>query len=435
MVAPVAALLGLPVEILQAVCVELCPYCTPNTGAENARIPGDAPQRRRAVASLARACHVLNRVTTPCIYHEFVDEEGGNWNRVIGFLRTINQRSDLAALVRHLSLNQYTTHPGKHWTFIRNEAKRRGFILPYRNPPNVVDRRSNGLLVDLCLSLVPNVETLDLVVWPRSEYGKFMPPSTNLALKECRLAWDSDGAEILRLGEFATFFERTPHLESLEIEMCYYAARGLALGNLKRLKLKDSVIKLNDLRNLATGCSKLETFIFHNNLSYEQAPIEAEHFLPKNIPLGLGPCKDTLRHLEIQCNWEPFASLSPGHFVTSLKEFTTLETLILDVDCLCFGSTDDWEQSTDTVPKSLIIKLLPSSIKTVVIDGDRTSLYEPILALANKVKKGFFTQLKDFKVTGYHPNYPPFPFGRVKNTMAESGVSFEAYHESAFISG
>ncbi|KAF4981038.1 hypothetical protein FZEAL_3090 [Fusarium zealandicum] len=427
------ALLDLPTEIYQTIFGHFCAHCTPGPELTSLRKGGVSASTRRTLAALSQSCRSLHQVATPLLYHEVV---GDAWqlDQALDFLRTISQRPDLAACVRHFSLGKYPTHPGQHWLSIKKLAKSRGVLLPFKNPPHYEDPRLSGLLFDISLSLVPHVQKLGVTVFSGGDYGNYLPSSTRLSsLKELRLSLEDDYAESLQMSDFAMLFKMTPSLENLEVGMCFSAFRGVALGNLKTLKLKNSILKLKDLRDVAVRCTKLETFIFHTSMTEEQAPSGLEHFAPRQIVQALTPRKGTLRHLEIQCDWEPFTSVSPKGLVTSVKELTALETLYLDVNCLCYGSTDDFEQAHDTVAASLMVGLLPASIKTVIIDGDRSSLYEPILKLARHAQKGALPQLGNFKVTGFHSSFPPFSFHKVGAAMEAAGIVFEASEKSIFL--
>jgi hypothetical protein len=122
--------------------------------------------------------------------------------------------------------------------------------------------------------------------------------------------------------------------------------------------------------------------------------------------------------------------------ITSLKEFTALETLILDGACICYGEgglggfdREDDEPLTDV---NSLANLLPASIESVTIDGTHPSLYEPILALAQEVRNGTFPRLKEFRETGFDSTFLPHPFGPLEDAMRKSGVLFISCENTGF---
>ncbi|KAM0543475.1 hypothetical protein ACHAPJ_012273 [Fusarium lateritium] len=426
----------LPLEVLQAICAQFCGHCTYESGLNIAQRPSSTAQGTKDLINLGRTCRILNQAVAPFVYHEF-DDRAWTSHQVMAYLHTIHQYKGFADSVKHLSLKTYNTYLGTHDPFIKKEAKKNSLLLPSASSLHPGDKRLNGIFADLFLTLVPKVKKVDLAVCFGGQYGQFSPPSRTLpSVKQLRLIWNLQGSETLLITDFAMLFARMPNLETLEVNMCFSVPRGLPLENLTTLKLKDCIIKSKELRTLVTRCNKLERFIFHASAGIEQYYTGIDTVVPKHIIQGLLPRKAILRHLEIKWPWLPFLYDENKELITSLKEFTALETLYLDVDCLCFDTIengDDFEQSYHTMPISSLINLLPASIRTVALDGERLSLYEPILALARRAKKGSFPRFKEFKVTGYKESFYPFHFGHVRKAMEASGISFEASPRSIFV--
>ncbi|KAF4952814.1 hypothetical protein FSARC_12556 [Fusarium sarcochroum] len=425
----------LPLEVLQAICAQFCTHCTHKQVLNDAQNTNSTAQSTKTLVNLGRTCRALHQAVTPFVYHEF-DDRAWTSHQVMTYLDTLHQHHDFAGSVQNLSIQTYDTYMENHDSFIKKVAKRHSLLLPSASSLHLGDRRLNGIFADLFLTLVPKVTKVDLAVCFGGEYGQFLPASKALPfVKQLRLIWNKQDSETLRITDFALLFAKMPNLETLEVNMCFSVPRGLPLGNITTLKLKDCVIKSRELRALVTGCNKLERFIFHASPNIGQYYTGIDTVVPKHIIQGLIPHKAILRHLEIKWPWLPFLYDENKELIRSLKEFEALETLYLDVDCLCFDTIengDDFEQSYHTMPNSLIINLLPPSIRTVALDGERLSLYEPILALARRAKKGSFPQFKEFKVTGYKESFSPFHFGNVRKAMETSGISFEASPRSIF---
>ena len=408
-----------------------------------------------ALINLSQSCRILHEIATPFVYHEFAASRWHSYE-VIDFLRSISLRPELAALIHRLTIDQDPFTPGDHWFFIEREVRKRGIVLPcewrpltdeddeeeeddFLNDPEQY-RLSNGIFVHLFLSVASNIKELHLQAYPGTDYGEFLPPLTKLSsLRRLHLDWKYDKYDLdesdwmFGLWNFSDLFQRAPNLESLEVKSCFSSCIGLALGNLRCLKLKDSNFELKLLQALAVECSKLETFIFHSSLSIDDIPNKLTALCPREVPQGLLPCKRTLRHLEIQWGSILVDDFQPDDVITSLKDFTALETLIIDGTCLFYYDDDDedFETLEDT---SLIsfVSLLPASIETVVVDGHHPGLYKSILAFAQEVRGGSFSQLKIFKETGFSEVFPPHPFRPLMDAMRDTRVSFRLDYRSIF---
>ncbi|KAK1765275.1 hypothetical protein QBC33DRAFT_175971 [Phialemonium atrogriseum] len=260
--------------------------------------------------------------------------------------------------------------------------------------------------------------------------GTFFPPSTTKtllpSLRSLRLRFpDPNAGSSHDLGQVASLLERAPNLELLEVSRCLRTPPGLALGNLKWLKLNLSVLTWGQLTQLAAACPKLEAFISH--VPKRGARFPGDLFGPGDIVREILPCKDTLRHFEIS-----FGGLACGCFmreqaITSLKEFANLQTLVLDCACLCYGVI-----GKPSVHADLFIETLPASIETIFINFTHHCMYKPILTLAWELRNGTFPHLKTFRVTRSIAGFTTDSFGPLKSAMSESGVLFTSMDSIKF---
>lgn len=454
-----AALSNLPTEVLQAICAQLCTHCTPEVEFGDARrfanITWELQRLTRgcmnthALIYLSQTCRRFHQIVKPFIYHDFVTEP---WRlcQIRDFLRTVCRNPDLATLIRRLAIHKDVFSPGDHWLLIKDEATRRGISRAREwDPPINDDTLHTGaerysclfsaeILIALLLSTFINVEYLYLETRTGARNGRLIPPWTNRpSLKVLHLATGTSGIEPLDFELLESLFERAPNLESLQVSIgfgpCPWLPMGarasplLLAGNLRWLKFKDTIPLLEDLQDLATACPKLETFVFHTSIRDDG---RGNMFRPRLLAQGLLPCKNTLRHIEIECSWEPIVRRSLDPFIDSLKEFTSLECLVLSGTCASFTDFTQWVRSESdeehTKPSCdayCLIKLLPASIRTVVLDKVCHNLVKPILALAQEVAKGSFPYLTSFEMTGLRLRHlRKYEF--LKETMGDVGVLF-----------
>lgn len=447
---PRPTLLGLPTEILSAICATLCAHCIcdPNntTSIINPSLYGlDIRADTEALASLSRTCRQLHDVAMPYLYHCFAFKPE---QHLLGFVRTISQRPDLGTLVRHVQLFAKIPDHREHLAFIHHQAVRRGMLLPddWMLPTEDEDDDDyddvlgdeyqydlgGGVLVDLLLNIAVHLEQLAVELFNEQQFGRSLPPSMSLpSLRAVSLLWydEGTGSAGLELGAVAGLFEKAPKLERLEVSCCYSVPPGLALGNLTRLQLNDTILSTADLRRLATACPSLTAFTFCADVSDELVYVDTEEFIPRDLPEGLLPCSDTLQHLEIDVSkWVACQGFEREHVITSLTEFTALKNLILDGVCLGYGEEDEADgpetEDQSRTDINALVDLLPASIESVTISGNHPSLYNPILELAQQVQNGLFPRLKTFRETGFDPSLPPHPFQPLQDAMQDAGVSF-----------
>ncbi|KAK7414940.1 hypothetical protein QQX98_006265 [Neonectria punicea] len=443
----------LPEEILRLICAQLCAHCSPKSSLHSELPPlTRSPTNTKALIRLSKTCRHFYHIARPFIYHDFVPRPQRQ-SQVKDFLRTICANRTLATHVRRLAIYNDFSFPGEHRRFVKEEAAMRGILHAVGwDPP--IDKATGEIMLDpleglnsyrfavgLFLDTTPNIEQLYLETYALPQ-DTMLPPSTHLpALKVLHLTTDMESAEPLSLEPIKSIFEKAPNLEYLELNLWFSGSISWALGNLRWLKLKDSILGLHDLHTLATACHKLETFVFHTSLVDEQVPALTQSFLPSNIQQGLLPCKSTLRHLEIQCNWETIRRHPQHELITSLKEFPFLESLVLSAACIGFVNhtqqrfDEPRPLGKDAKPlgdASFLTRFLPASIKAVVFDGNCANLYAPIVALAQDVTNGSFPNLESFEVTGKKPSFMSGDFESLEVNMADVGVFFEVRYASHF---
>lgn len=370
--------------------------------------------------------------------------------QAVDFFRTICQRPDRSARVYRVAIGGIEERglSIEDLLFMIEHAMDHGMSLPEDwNPPTDEDldegvfdpyqwRLTAAIYVDMLLSTVVNIQQLHLEVVSETQYGSFLPPSTTLSFLRALKLDGEDSRSGFSLEVASGIFEMAPRLELLEVYMCTSAPSGLAVRNLKWPRLQDSILDLEELRDLTTACSNLESFIFHTSLSDDEVPLGTDGFIPRELCQGLLPCKDTLRYLEVQCGWECWNDFGPQDVITSLKEFTALETLVLDGGCICCGEDDlsgsDREDDEPIPDVNTLINLLPASIISVTIDGTYPSLYEPILVLAQEIRNGTFPRLREFRETGVSPRVSSHSFEPLNNAMRNSGVMFVSSQHTVF---
>ncbi|KAH8686451.1 hypothetical protein BGZ61DRAFT_454490 [Ilyonectria robusta] len=446
-------LLDLPVEILQAICQQLCAHCTSGsdftppkrleTGSPSLPDVSRPKNDTKALIALSQTCRKLYPIARPVVYHEYVSEQWKT-SHVAGFFRTILERPDLAALVQRLSLASKDFEEPSSLS-IQGQLIRDNLVLPpgfdgKLYMANIDESREDctihntwsELCVDLILSTLPNMTQLHLSILSYSPYGALLPQSPTLlsALKAIQL--ETKGINGFHLETCAGLLTKPANLERLQLTLCTSIGRRLDLGTVRWLKLVDCMLFREHVHTLAESCPNLETFISHNrNATLD----DVDHCTPRAFAEGVLPCKDTLRHLEIHFVDRSAGQVVPNYSIVSLKEFGSLKTLILTGDCvglldasmILHGTPGD--QSEVAVS---FVDLLPPSIETLIIEGNYTGLYNPLLALASEVRNQKFPFLKTVKETRFDWKFPSHAVKPVKDAMEASGVSFEISEESAF---
>ncbi|KAF5011816.1 hypothetical protein FDECE_2106 [Fusarium decemcellulare] len=384
----------------------------------------------RALVNLGKTCRTLYQIALPLMYRDFYNAEWENYN-ILGFLRIINLRPNLAALVHELGMivEGMFVKTEKDWRFILQEADRRGIPLPHDWDPLLSEEDfgykeqynlSVGILADLFFSTTMHIRNISLELNANTKYGIFMPPLARLlSLRELRVCSDIEKDET-DLESMSEFLKRAPNLESLEIYGCDLTGSSLTVGNVRHLKLNSILFGRQGLCYIVKACPRLESFCLQ---MYEEWENDVPQSLaPSPIPEALLPCKNTLWHIEIKLTG--WCELD-AEVITSFKEFTALENLLLSGNCLFRSNYSEQDfKSTRQAPVPLV-DLLPASIKTFGINGQFPHLYEHMLILAREVKGGRLPRLQHSKWTGFFDSIPRSGFDSLKDAMRDSGVTLK----------
>ncbi|KAJ4246584.1 hypothetical protein NW762_013526 [Fusarium torreyae] len=233
----------------------------------------------------------------------------------------------------------------------------------------------HDLLVDVLLSTMPNIRHLSLDISSTAKHGNYLPGTFRLHhLRYLHIYcstgagdFEARGCDLLNLE---SLFEKAPNIVSLEIQLggtCKWTVSPhLTFKNLRSLKLINSLIPRAGLKRITQKCPQLEEFILvHAD--------EANQTL-KALPDALFPCRETLRYLEVY--WKPWGSRQPLSSIGSLHKLTNLKMLVLGGESLRVEYDEDGKPT-----EASLIKLLPSSINSVWIEGQHLDLYAPMLAL------------------------------------------------------
>ncbi|KAF5027549.1 hypothetical protein F66182_343 [Fusarium sp. NRRL 66182] len=462
---PRPTLSTLPVEILNAICTQLCSHCkdaeqneSVQRGSTSYRFPSlvgtsQDPVETRALINLARTCQALYHIVTQFAYHD-LHVGSCRTPRLIKFAQSSLARPVLRQHVRRLYIEANVFPPGPNWLHIEQWTRRLGMCrdhphLHFWDPP--IDKEefdfddvgsfdgsddddsaeypkrlqeSHAVLVDVFLTLFSNVSRLALDLTPGAIHGDFLPALTTLdSLRHLTLCAYTQVHELTgpyNMRGLEHLLKKAANLDTLEIKAPVISAHPLSLGNLKSLKLFDSLLSLEDLKNLCRQCLRLEVFTYTYSIAPSIYDI-GKDFRLEELPQTLVSLKGTLRCLAVF--WQPKTPFSVDHYISSFKDFTALTALVLGGKSLhlCESPMD-----------SSLVRLLPPSIETVTLDGQHLGVYEPIFTLAKEAKAGSFPSLKTLRQTGFEPDSSSNPVKTLKETMEDSGISFETCPTSVF---
>ncbi|KAF5603566.1 hypothetical protein FPCIR_1308 [Fusarium pseudocircinatum] len=329
-------LLSLPPEILEKICKSFCTHWV------------------KALVNLSETCQVLDTFTLPHHYHRI--ELKSDILYIKAFIAQITGRGQNALNhVRSLSL-----------TYTKAKDACTSFELALRHVPQVQ-------LLHIRLSLKHEIKTLPQTMLKSLRY---------LHIEQS----DKESQHSTLRRQIYELLRMAPKLDTLVVqvaEMSWSFGSG-GLENVKCLKIINTLVSPTCLRMILDACSQLESFIF----SYS-ARETIESITPQTLPQALSIRQETLRYVEFY--WEPQAVNDSGmEIVGSFKDLVNLETLILGGPGFRFERAEDKKTL-----KTCLFNLLPQSIRSVIIDSERVSLHEPILALGEAVKQGSFPMLKE----------------------------------------
>ncbi|RBA10591.1 hypothetical protein FPRO05_05180 [Fusarium proliferatum] len=246
----------------------------------------------------------------------------------------------------------------------------------------------------MVLPLVPKIQLLHIKLSSRRKI-KVSRQTTLESLRylhiECS---DNESQHITHSPQIHELLRQAPNIDTLVIQVDKLCTPPVftGLGNVKCLKLVNTLLSPRFLTRILDACPQLESFILSYSVR-ESFRSKFDHATtPKTLPQVLSVRQETLRYLEI--HWMPGPIDDSGiEIVGSLKGLTNLETLILVGSGFRFGKSED-KKTVETC----LVDLLPPSIRIVSIDSDYMSIiHEPIIALGEAVKQGSFPMLKEVR--------------------------------------
>lgn len=407
-------LLVLPVELLTDICSRFCVHCV---GDPDLLPDLDHPARYQQIAeqqcdlaSLSRVSRTLHAVATPFLYHVLATDKLRP-HLHMRHQRTLHGRPDLAAHVKRAVFLSYPD--ASECDSIVNHLVARlgipppdGWIVPktvvsYTKCGNRVESEKNPLrhqfMIEMALSLTSNLEYLSLSVfgarWGTPNFGENMLPSSSMpALKTLHL---SSLSARFGVNSVSLLLQKAPNLRLLRLDGCgwadYHARPVSGLRSLPVLWVKRPCFdSREDLAALFASCGNLQALIYHHSQHLHTSMYART---PEDMAVALQHCHRTLRYLEIQ--W----GLPRPHqcgLISSLKLFSSLETLIIDAACV-FSDTDnvgDGQGALSPTPQRPLADLLPNSIRQLLLFCVNYRMYQNIADLAQIACQGAFPDLK-----------------------------------------
>ncbi|SCO84103.1 uncharacterized protein FRV6_08230 [Fusarium oxysporum] len=364
-------LLSLPPEIVDKVCELLCShYQIWKHDAEGAK----------ALVNLSETCQAPNAVTLPHLYHR-VRPDKDILDTLTFRIYSPDHRHEVFKFARSLSLTDTLT---------------RRYINGQR-----LDAEEQSFIFDAMLKMMPNIQLLHLSFY-FIHYERNLLESTRLeSLRYLHI----EGPELdLATGEphnlqYASLFQQAPKIDTLVIRVydLSWSSRSMGLGNVKCLKIVNTCVNQRDLNFLVGSCPQLEQFVLIvRGKTLTRREINRGYVTLQKLPQVLSLRQGTLRYLEVYCRYRgpPYgvALAAQNTIVSSLKDLINLETFILGGQYFPFKVGEGRKP-----PKYCLVDLLPPSIHSVTIESKDQNLYEPMCALAEAVRSGSFTKLKEVR--------------------------------------
>ncbi|KAI8414485.1 hypothetical protein FOFC_04097 [Fusarium oxysporum] len=334
----------------------------------------------KALVNLSETCQAPNAVTLPHLYHR-VRPDKDILETLTFRIYSPDHRHEVFKFARSLSLTDTLT---------------RRYINGQR-----LDAEEQSFSFDAMLKMMPNIQLLHLSFY-FIHYERNLLESTRLeSLRYLHI----EGPELdLATGEphnlqNASLFQQAPKIDTLVIRVydLSWSSRSMGLGNVKCLKIVNTCVNQSDLNFLVGSCPQLEQFVFIvRGKTLTRREIDLDYVTLQTLPQVLSLRQGTLRYLEVYCRYRgpPYgvALAARNTIVSSLKDLINLETFILGGQYFPFKVGEGRKP-----PKYCLVDLLPPSIHSVTIESKDQNLYEPMCALAEAVRSGSFTKLKEVR--------------------------------------
>jgi hypothetical protein len=426
---------GLPGEILEKICFfSKCKYGYTGT-----------------LAILCLTSKRLCDIARPILYREPItkysvhyfsnyDADAGAECPLLQLMRTLLQRPDLAAIVRHLIFNPWLVHelPNTSAEMLQDAATKFGLELPvdWREPagdPYTEPGQALSATLAVLLMLLPNLEVLRLQLSDTFNFGLLEQIASQKNgglnprlpnLKKLFLAHnDSEGGCVL--DSVGPLVALAPNLEVLGCDQgAGFGEDGNAdfptMGKLRKLLLRQCAMTREELEDLVCKAPALEVFV-HQPWGTATVSDDCHESNLNGVLAALSSVRRGIKTLVIDLSErehrdEDFRPIDPRGSIEHLNQFTGLKTLALSANEL-LPAFEDGFMSGD----SRLVQVLPQSIESFVVLGGATKLQSACIQLAQESHSdGKFPYLKRVAMnTGTDLN----PF---RNTQIETPNADEA---------
>ncbi|KAF4946427.1 hypothetical protein FGADI_11184 [Fusarium gaditjirri] len=377
------ALLSLPPEIVEKICEFFCSHCqteplshffheqTLITPSPDQIWEHDA-EGAETLVNLSKTCQALKTLTLPHLYH-----------------RTRPERHITDAL-------EFSVYSQDHGLEVLKFARSLSLT------DTMVRRDNGGYRFDAALKMMPNIQLLHLTFYLFNCERTLFKSARLESLRYVHIeGLDLDPAtgEPRNLAQkYADLFKQAPRIDTLVIRVdgLSWSSRSMGLGNVRCLKLVNTCVSQRDLSFLVGSCPQLERFVFIvRGKTMTGHEMDRGYATLQTLPQILSLRRDTLRYLEVYCRYRPryrVALAARNAIMSSLKDLINLETIVLG------GQTSPFKvDETRQPPKYCLVDLLPPSIRSVSIESTHQNLYEPMCVLAEAIRSGSFTKLKEVR--------------------------------------
>ncbi|CAI6088333.1 unnamed protein product [Clonostachys chloroleuca] len=396
-----------PREILSMICENLCSHCTSNTRDSKELDWGNVP---KALLALSQTCRVLREIAQPITYHVLAYVP--YYDHFPKFIRTLDERPDLAAQIRWL--RQHTYECGG-WNYdkaeeielVKGVAKRLGMQRENDEDFESADEEDTSLgkfCIELLIALAPNLEALQR----RRQVG--LKAASLHRLKRLEFLTDDDWGVSANVPGVPVLLSLAPNLEHLSLYRCKGLShewdeedeetrtifRDGAGSSLRVVEFKGSALEGDGdtdslISDIVSHAPHLERFSYQSQAAYLGEHIDV-HFSARDFLGCLRPTKNSLKFLNIDLTEHSLHSRSGETVVPQvLQGFTALETVKLDDTSFCR------HRGNPEVPSTCLTDTLPANLKTLVL-----RLYEGAHAWADlerlAVESGKFPKLRRVQI-------------------------------------
>ncbi|KAL2836455.1 hypothetical protein BJY01DRAFT_258645 [Aspergillus pseudoustus] len=442
---PHAALDTLPLEVTSLIfnclrpksCGALHPDFTEppdvyfHDGSQESSEPAWYSLQLQPLLSLCLVCKRLGNLAQPLLHREFLLGYGDSWRsnrftwsgRLIGFMRTVARRRDLAAQVTRIFIHPEIWESHRSKTVVERWQSEQNPVWRSRCPFSWSEvRLSEDDLIAVLILELPNLQYCSLQVGVDTD--EIAPGASfraalisRLPIKTVDLNLCATSCEVRKsYGKFSiiqrafSLLNLSMGLETLNLHQYYGSVLRddidpiPALPNLKNLRLTFSWLNERTLQSLLSSCGSLQTFHYEATSNPERNDIGYYFYIltsTGNIHFRLtdavkhlsSHCK-TLKSVHLDLRMRGFTQCTPEPWTAfSLEQFTTLQHLFLTLDE--FHSV---YMVAHASPDQGLITLLPSSIISLYLAGQITDelsrMEESLIGLAEGVLSGQLPNLE-----------------------------------------